>query len=354
MTNGSSEWRLYLQSVYDNDPSIGTLPDSAIEDKLRKFSWFYHTELNPLNMTSVCIDEWNYNGVVGRDTAWVGWRTGVQAGWPESMAGVFGFFVNRMVPDLERERWLEVTHVPLHEAGVTWLYHTVGSGIFIDMNLLRSRGKILQIDTRFDWKFGHWSETPYDNMAQHNLSVIIIGRGLLSVGAPRTEVIVKWFNTSEAGAKATPCPLPNEVLSTGLSAQLPCRCNSTFDRLNCGSYLPGEPPHPLSPPPHPQPGPGPGPGPGPSRLLPGKSTAVTVLVLVSFAMGLAAVSLVYRSSSARGQASSDGSDGDRPLLAHHNFGIGGAEGYGGSAGHGLSRAPVSQGTAGGVERASGR
>lgn len=76
----------------------------------------------------------------------------------------WGFFVHRpfvSVDDARNCRFLEVLHVKTDwaggEVGASWFYQTTGSGVFLDCEAIRSRGKIVAYTTRAD-----------ENRAQHN------------------------------------------------------------------------------------------------------------------------------------------------------------------------------------------
>ena len=72
---------------------------------------------------------------------------------PAHLASAAGFFVKvapLSVKLLSGSR-IEVMHVNFAESGVAWFYHTPGSGVFIDLDALRMRGRLLELQKREDW-----------------------------------------------------------------------------------------------------------------------------------------------------------------------------------------------------------
>ena len=162
-------WHAYLERVYHQ-----SLGNRSID--LSTFSWYYRDRRSYLieepPCTTICTITL-YDGSKRDGTPWLG-NQGPEG--PDG-AGHYGFFVHRpyiRTEDATTCERLEVFHVRTTwaggETGVSWFFHTVGSGVYIDCNALRSRGRIVGYhdrgETSGDRSMGTW-------MRQNGLAMAI-------------------------------------------------------------------------------------------------------------------------------------------------------------------------------------
>ena len=181
---------------------------------------------------------------------------------PENVAPNFfvarPFLLPSAVPRCDR---LEVLHVHADwagpEVGVSWFFHAVGSGVFLDCHNLPVQGGIAAYRTRKSMSDDGGEEWPGDGssslatwMDERHLAMLVITEADFSNiygpgGNPRTEIIVRqrqgrpesdWFGgESESGQPHRSC-LTDEPFGfswlTGLGGSKPCECVPS-DRLNC-------------------------------------------------------------------------------------------------------------------------
>eukprot|EP00747_Dinoflagellata_sp_TGD_P188504 gnl/TRDRNA2_/TRDRNA2_47624_c0_seq1.p1 gnl/TRDRNA2_/TRDRNA2_47624_c0~~gnl/TRDRNA2_/TRDRNA2_47624_c0_seq1.p1 ORF type:complete len:327 (-),score=9.93 gnl/TRDRNA2_/TRDRNA2_47624_c0_seq1:23-1003(-) len=242
-------WHKYFERVYHQEVT-------AHQVDLNKFTWFYWDA--PLNISKDkikqvhCVLDASENtppgNIEGHDgMAWIG----APSTAPEEYLSEIGFFVERPKrKGIHLETRVEVMHVGtnINEAGgVKWFYHTIGSGIFLDLDSLRqTHGKVHQLDS-----LNTNPDTIADEMKTPGalpnqpfaLSTLILTRGSACClsGGPRTEIIVREEpanDSSSASWLSDPkgsCPrLP---FSSGYNdnERLPCLCDSESKFLNCGS-----------------------------------------------------------------------------------------------------------------------
>lgn len=233
---------------------------------LNKFSFFYANEpavqalfrsYSPcLQVCPLYVADDAYEG-----TPWSG------AMGPENISPNFfvarPFLLPSAVPRCDR---LEVLHVHADwagpEVGVSWFFHAVGSGVFLDCHNLPVPGGIASYRSRLSMR-DEGEEWPGDGsssvaawMDERNLAMIVITEADFSNiygsgGNPRTEIIVRqrqarpgsdWFGgTSESEQPHRSC-LTDEPFGfrwlTGLGGNRPCECVPS-DRLNCDATTSG-------------------------------------------------------------------------------------------------------------------
>ena len=243
---------------------------------LNTFSFFYSNEpavqslfasFPCLHVCPLYVADQTYEG-----TAWTG------AIGPENIAGVAGgFFVSRpfllpaAVPLCDR---LEVLHVHTQwagpEVGVSWFFHTIGSGIFLNCHDLPVSGAIAAYRNRLSvtrsgndddhtddddtddddtdedddgWP-GDGSPRLAEWMDARGLAMLVITEADYSNdygdeqrgGNPRTEIIVRQregANEAEEPARSCLTDAPFGFRwTTGIEGRRPCVC-SPSDKLNC-------------------------------------------------------------------------------------------------------------------------
>lgn len=267
-----ARWHRYIQNIYHQEMAGEDTVD------LNTFSWFYESEeavqhlLNTTPCLRVCSID--VQGMVYEGTLWTG-TTG-----PENVKTMGGVFVARpfLLPSsIPSCITLEVTHRSNQdwtgaEVGVSWFFHTVGSGVFLNCHQLprssrssssSSRGeerrRIVAFRTRSDIvaALGSWPETEggvgmTNFMDDHDLSMLVITEADYSIQRgvghnPRTEIVVRqnqnapisdWYGGhTEDDAPHRSC-LSDEpfgmagTFTTGLTGTRPCVCVPS-DRLNC-------------------------------------------------------------------------------------------------------------------------
>lgn len=128
-------------------------------------------------------------------------------------------------------KWLE------EDNGLAWFWPRKGTGVFIDLDALRSAGRILEVQSRSDWGSAVGGNFPNEwhdlapAMAAANVSVLhILNSKPFSTYPGMGELIVR--STKEGGGSMA-CPLPDSMLSTGHSRALPCSCDPTAMMINC-------------------------------------------------------------------------------------------------------------------------
>lgn len=131
--NEFPEWHTYIQRIYGASVSLPI--------DLNKLTWFYWA--SPLRLEHIYLCDWVENSPqVPYGTPWIGgiaaWKSG-----PEHLVRRGGFFVHRQpwrTQDYLQAARLEVMRVgPLDmvsprtfkEESQVWLYHAIGSGIFV-------------------------------------------------------------------------------------------------------------------------------------------------------------------------------------------------------------------------------
>ena len=253
--NNRSEaaWHAYIRRVYHQTIAPGQALD------LNTFNWFYADEaVNALLSSTPClqvcvatINDWLYEG-----TLWTG-RIGPEVLWPQ-----LGFFVARAFPDPAAMPFcdkLEVMHAQTNflgwEVGVSWFFHTIGSGVFLDCHNLPTNGGIAAYPDRTHipaFPGGDSSPGIAEWMDQRNLAMLVITHANFwmapqgpDAGNPRTEIIVRQRQlgsngdyrggVAEVSEPHRSCLTDAEygfTFTTGVAASAPCQCRPT-DHLNC-------------------------------------------------------------------------------------------------------------------------
>ena len=173
-----------------------------------------------------------------------------------------GFFVRRMPSDpsaygsalLSSCGRLEVSHVRSTfkggERGVSWLFHTIGSGVFIDCRSLPTEGRRVAYRDRLD--FARVERTTWQNdegfprewMRRNHVAMLVFAQadfhryGFRQGANPRTEIIIlhKTDWSTEVGDPSGPC-LDGASIGiqtfSGWKGTRPCRCRRESRFLNC-------------------------------------------------------------------------------------------------------------------------
>lgn len=228
-------WLSYLERIYHQ-----RLGKRVLDTK--RFTWFYN-EMKPGVLdrhpcTAICRMATS-QGPKYDGTPWIG-----QFG-PEgpNQTGAYGFFVHRPFLSVEEAvgcTRLEVMHVAARwlggpERGGSWFFHTVGSGIFLDCDELRRRGRIIAFKNRFSP-----GAPPHDGaktdlllpkwMEAHGVSMVVYTEADFRKHLnPRTEILVRHMHLghheyeNDRGA-CLDHPTINVPLRTGFEGQLSCRC----------------------------------------------------------------------------------------------------------------------------------
>ena len=228
-------WLSYLERIYHQ-----RLGKRVLDTK--RFTWFYN-EMKPAVLdrhpcTAMCRMATS-QGPKYDGTPWIG-----QFG-PEgpNQTGAYGFFVHRPFLSVEEAvgcTRLEVMHVAARwlggpERGGSWFFHTVGSGIFLDCDELRRRGRIIAFKNRFSP-----GAPPHDGaktdlllpkwMEAHGVSMVVYTEADFRKHLnPRTEILVRHMHLghheyeNDRGA-CLDHPTINMPLRTGFEGQLSCRC----------------------------------------------------------------------------------------------------------------------------------
>lgn len=255
-----AEWHSYIERVYHQRIRAGDVVD------LNQFSFFYSDHpavaVTLLGGTIPCLEvcPMEVNQVAYEGTLWNGLRG------PEHLD--FGFFVARpflLTTALPSCDHLEVTHVFTEwaglEVGVSWFFHTVGSGVFLDCHSLPTEGRIEAYTSRADFMAqhdGYWMGDGAPGisswMEEHGVKMLVITQADYSnqmgfapgTTNPRTEIIVRqaqsaadgqqwWGGTSEKDLPHKSCLTDDSMgftFWTGIEATEPCRC-LVSERVNC-------------------------------------------------------------------------------------------------------------------------
>ncbi|KAL1495433.1 hypothetical protein AB1Y20_016801 [Prymnesium parvum] len=243
-------WHAYIHKVYKQRVSGGMRVD------LNKFSMFYHADTvdrQPLDAVAtlfaehpclrVCtLESWPNRRPVYDGTPFVG-----DSG-PEMRMNALGFFVHRpFIPRDEAQNCsrLEVMHFRTSwlggEMGVSWFFHTVGSGVFLDCAQTPHAGKLVVYKNREEWVQTHADDWPMDEnilgaMEEDDTRMLIFTAADFTVFGvdgtnPSTEIIVRHRDraSSEATSHRGSCLDDSEigiVFYTGVRADLPCSCQN--------------------------------------------------------------------------------------------------------------------------------
>lgn len=216
-----ASWHAYVTRVYGTPLARGHTFD------LNQLTWFYthlqsETDETPagLLLRSPCVEVCpvHLGTQIYDGTAWIGHSyPGVLVA--SNVFGSIGFFVHRPAPppsQLENCSHLEVGHVRTDfkggERGLSWFFHTKGSGVFLDCQNLPTRGRIAVYKNRIE--FGQKEHSRWANdeghprwwMRQNGVAMIIFTEADFGIygfsrpdsRSPRTEVIV--LHRDNAGA----------------------------------------------------------------------------------------------------------------------------------------------------------
>jgi hypothetical protein len=218
------EWRRYVRWVYGEDVPI----EAALD--LNAFSWFYWNAPLPKGFQPMWRDlPWSHRNIpLAPNTAW----TCSIPFLPECKYAPFGFFVYRKQPHATVEAWtktgrIEVLRVKFHEEGAAWFYHSVGSGVFLNLDALPVDGQtLLHAGDRLD--LGVWDAGVGAYMQERDCNLfIIVGR----FADERVEIVVR-APSLDAPLDCT-CPFLSGAFSTGLATRQRCECSSDVPLLNC-------------------------------------------------------------------------------------------------------------------------
>jgi len=204
---------------------------------------------------SVCeLEAWPNRQPVYDGSAFIG-----DAG-PENSVSAFGFFVHRPFISAEAAAAcskLEVMHVYTDwldgEHGVSWFFHAVGSGVFIDCHNLPVSGSIEVHQNRqafVDYHGGWWGGTDdsrvRERMEEHGIALLIFTASDFTVFGtdgtnPSTEFIVRHaqWDSSETSNSRRSClddPSIGLHLFTGIDGTVPCACevrDQPMAAVNC-------------------------------------------------------------------------------------------------------------------------
>ena len=250
-------WLQYLQRVYHQ-----STPPEGVQVDLNELSWFY---LDAPTVGSVEVCKAGLHDLTADGNPWVGPDAGVGSG-PETAIAIAGFFVRRPFPshaELASCDTLEVSHVQYEASwsrGVTWFYHSRGSGIFLDCHNLPAGAEIEVYEDRAAFAQAiHPSRGYADDgrlrtiMAERNLKMLSFLRADWSfkwgsaAKNPRTEIVVR--NADYGSTTHTACLQETGIsLRTGMGGTLPCVCDSDLTVTNCNLTPLGAPvPHALRP-----------------------------------------------------------------------------------------------------------
>ena len=150
---------------------------------------------------------------------------------------------------------VEVLHLAFAEPGVSWFWLTQGTGVFIQVDALAAYGRVVQLSGRFDPRLGCeddasclvgvWKEDdPGPFLQANNVSAIIFENDDYGVTMNVLPEMVVRLPILTDEQRASPCPVPSRMLSTGWSTPQPCACDPSpeLGMLNCGvgsaSYVP--------------------------------------------------------------------------------------------------------------------
>lgn len=180
-------------------------------------------------------------------TLWVGRGSAASAAFAS-----IGFFVRRDAAFVEPAVMaactrLEVSHLLTHykggERGISWFFHTVGSGVFIDCHQLPVAGRVASYRNRRDFeaiehaKWVNDEDFPGQWMRQHSVSMIILTQAdfkkyQFSGDNPRTEILVahkdSWTKEKDHGGPHGGVCLQGQInipTFAGWDGQRACDCN---------------------------------------------------------------------------------------------------------------------------------
>lgn len=197
-----------------------------------------------------------------RPSVYIGTPFVGDSGPEEGVGRLPAFFVHRppiSKADVRSCEFLEVMHVKTDwlggERGVSWFFHAVGSGVFLNCKQLPVPGKIDAYTDRADWVRRHggreWGSEGdkhvLDVMEREQVAMLVFtAAGFTYFGDPgrnpSTEFVVrhKARGSSELNSPQGSCLNENPnlgiTLATGLDRSLPCRCVSRRDpiaSINC-------------------------------------------------------------------------------------------------------------------------
>jgi len=219
-------WHSYVHTVYGSP-----LPEGQVID-LNTFTWFF-TDGNPSTARAGAVEDADGNAptqllrsphhCLSVCEAKYGEPTYEGSPWVCSPRGTsfsachahlaIGFFVRRSVwsePSAFKQcSRIEVSHVRstfyggVGEVGLSWFFHTVGSGIFLDCTQLPTRGRTIVFRDRLEFSrveqpFENDQVFPYTWMGANGVAMIIFTQeGFKNNGKdapPRAEIIVKLEN----------------------------------------------------------------------------------------------------------------------------------------------------------------
>eukprot|EP00900_Chrysochromulina_parva_P009851 jgi/Chrpa1/18868/Chrysochromulina_OHIO_Genome00023585-RA len=220
-------WHSYVHTVYGSP-----LPEGQVID-LNTFTWFFTdgntstaragavedadgnapTQLlrSPHHCLSVCEAKYGESTYEGSPWVHAQERTKVNPGY---VFLAIGFFVQRSVwsepSAFEQCSRIEVSHVRSSfsyggagERGVSWFFHTVGSGIFLDCTQLPTRGRTVVYRDRLEFSRVNqrWEDDrvfPYSWMEANGVAMIIFTQEGFKIqgndAPPRTEILVRLEN----------------------------------------------------------------------------------------------------------------------------------------------------------------
>jgi hypothetical protein len=217
------EWRAYVKWVYGEDVPQGQTLD------LNAFSWFYSTA--PLGPALRPLDHNDTSQALPLHTAW----NCAGLFQPECKFSSYGFFVTQPAPDASAEAWtssgrIEVLRIQFPEVGAAWFYHAVGSGVFLNLDALPTRGSVsVSRGLPEDWRGGLFDDTAAAYMLDHGCSLLIMTHRFADA---RSEIVVR--GPDAAAGLGVACPFAAGAFSTGLSTPRPCECASeSVELLNC-------------------------------------------------------------------------------------------------------------------------
>ena len=258
-------WHAYIERHYHQSIEGGVTVD------LNTFSFFYYDDgslegNDPIAtlLTTPCVRVCTLRAWPDREAAYEG-TLFVGSNGPEALmvdGRRIGFHVQRTpIAKLAARHCdsLEVMHVRTDwlggEHGLSWFFHTVGSGVFLDCHRLPASGTIEVYKGRRAWEDQHPEDGDDDNwiadssdillprMEWHGVSMYVFTDATFKFfGDPgrqsRTEIIVRHKNrdSSDQWSAQLSClnadPKIAMPLKTGLHATLACQCHRA-GYINC-------------------------------------------------------------------------------------------------------------------------
>ena len=193
-------------------------------------------------------------------------------GGPDATFKDIGFFVRRpflAVSEFKACSKIEVQHVMTDfaggETGVSWFFHAVGSGIYVDCHSLPALGEIKVYTSRKGWMDDNSRWWVGDKMVQHDMesnsvAMMIFTQADLTIWPqisngenPRAEIVIRHAeaDSSELESERGSC-LDDEAIKlkfyTGVDTQVACKCayneESAQDNffINCDATAPAPAP----------------------------------------------------------------------------------------------------------------